>query len=104
MLILRSSVSPNADSESGQPGGERSAGAEGSLEAEPRAEAEGEPGAEPSSGIDCSPAAGRRPVVERIACWSARRRKTVLVCWLLFLGIAFVAGQLLGSQSRPQYD
>jgi RND superfamily putative drug exporter len=42
--------------------------------------------------------------VERIACWSARHRKSVVGCWLLVLGLAFVAGQLLGSQSRPQYD
>jgi putative drug exporter of the RND superfamily len=47
---------------------------------------------------------GRRPLVERIACWSARHRKAVVCCWLVFLGAAFVAGQLLGSQSRPQYD
>jgi len=49
------------------------------------------------------PRAGR-PVVERIACWSARHRKAVVICWLMFLGMAFLAGQLLGSQSRPQYD
>ncbi len=45
-----------------------------------------------------------RPVVERIACWSARHRKAVVGCWLLALGAAFLAGQLLGGQSRPQYD
>jgi RND superfamily putative drug exporter len=48
--------------------------------------------------------AKRRPLVERTACWSARHRKAVVGCWLLLLGIAIVAGQLLGSQSRPQYD
>jgi putative drug exporter of the RND superfamily len=42
--------------------------------------------------------------VERIACWSARHRKAVVGGWLLLLGVAFLAGQLLGSQSRPQYD
>jgi putative drug exporter of the RND superfamily len=41
--------------------------------------------------------------VERIACWSARHRKSVVGVWLLFLGAAFLAGQLLGSQARPQY-
>jgi putative drug exporter of the RND superfamily len=46
----------------------------------------------------------KKPLVERIACWSARHRKAVVVCWLLFLGVAFLAGQLLGSQTRPQYD
>jgi putative drug exporter of the RND superfamily len=44
-----------------------------------------------------------RPLVERIACWSARHRKSVIVVWLLFLGAAIVAGQLLGSQARQQY-
>ncbi len=42
--------------------------------------------------------------MERIACWSARHRKAVAVGWLLLLGVAVLAGQLLGSQSRPQYD
>jgi RND superfamily putative drug exporter len=42
--------------------------------------------------------------VERIACWSARHRKAVVSCWLLLLAAAFLAGQLLGAQSRPQYD
>jgi putative drug exporter of the RND superfamily len=46
----------------------------------------------------------RKPAVERIACWSARHRKAVVGCWLLLLAVAVVAGQLLGSQSRPQYD
>jgi putative drug exporter of the RND superfamily len=45
-----------------------------------------------------------RPAVERIACWSARHRKAVIVGWLLLLGVTLLAGQLLGSQSRPQYD
>jgi putative drug exporter of the RND superfamily len=44
-----------------------------------------------------------RPVVERIACWSATHRKLVIGAWLLFLGVAILAGQLLGSQARPQY-
>jgi putative drug exporter of the RND superfamily len=44
-----------------------------------------------------------RPVVERIACWSARHRKSVIGVWLLFLGTAVLLGQLLGSQARPQY-
>ena len=45
--------------------------------------------------------AGGGPVVERIACWSARHRKAVVGGWLLFLGLAFLAGQVLGTQSRP---
>jgi putative drug exporter of the RND superfamily len=56
-----------------------------------------------------TPQAGRqqsasRPAVERIACWSARHRKAVVAGWLLFVGLAFLAGQALGTQSRPQYD
>jgi RND superfamily putative drug exporter len=128
MTILRNPVPPHADSESGQQGGERSAGAEESPGAEgrqgteggqvaersprpersPRSEpsprAEPGPGAERGRGLECSPVLKRRPVVERIACWSARHRKAVVGGWLLFLGVAFVAGQLLGTQSRPQYD
>jgi putative drug exporter of the RND superfamily len=50
-----------------------------------------------------APQPGKRPVVERIACWSARHRKSVVGVWLLFLGAAFLAGQLFGSQARPQY-
>jgi putative drug exporter of the RND superfamily len=42
--------------------------------------------------------------VERIACWSARHRKAVVAGWLLLIAAAFVAGQVLGTQSRPQYD
>ena len=45
-----------------------------------------------------------KPLVERIACWSARHRRAVVGCWLLLLVVAVVAGQLLGSQSRQQYD
>ena len=48
--------------------------------------------------------AGGGPVVERMACWSARHRTAVVAGWLLFLGLAFLAGQVLGTQSRPQYD
>jgi len=64
--------------------------------------------ARPAQGTDLrTPQAGgraRSPVVERVACWSARHRKAVVVGWLLFVAAAFVAGQLLGTQSRPQYD
>jgi putative drug exporter of the RND superfamily len=44
------------------------------------------------------------PVVERIACWSARHRKAVVAGWLLFVVLAFLVGRVLGTQSRPQYD
>jgi RND superfamily putative drug exporter len=48
--------------------------------------------------------AGRLPLVERIAHWSARHAKTAVIGWFVLVGIAFGAGQLLGTQSLPQYD
>ncbi len=45
-----------------------------------------------------------RPVVERIACWSARHRVAALLAWLAVVATAFLGGQLLGTQSRPSYD
>jgi putative drug exporter of the RND superfamily len=56
-----------------------------------------------SEGTDLR-APSKRPFVERIACWSARHRKSVVIGWLLLVAAAFVAGQMLGTQSRPQYD
>jgi RND superfamily putative drug exporter len=50
-----------------------------------------------------APAAGG-PVIERIAGWSARYAKTAVVGWFALVGAAFLAGQLLGTQSLPQYD
>ena len=54
-----------------------------------------------------TPPAGRperRPVVERIAGWSARHRKTVVFGWLALVAVLFVAGQALGSKNLPSYD
>ncbi len=51
-----------------------------------------------------APRRGRAPMVERIACWSARHRIAVVVGWLVLAGAALLAGQLLGTQSQPQYD
>jgi RND superfamily putative drug exporter len=44
------------------------------------------------------------PLVERIAGWSARHAKTAVVGWFALVGVAFLAGQLLGTQSLQQYD
>ena len=44
------------------------------------------------------------PVIERIAFWSARHAKTAVIGWFGLVGAAFLAGQLLGTQSLPQYD
>ena len=46
----------------------------------------------------------RRPVVERIAGWSARHRKTAVFGWLLLVAVVFMAGQALGTKSVPPYD
>jgi len=48
--------------------------------------------------------AARRPVVERIACWSARHRKTAVAAWLAFMVAAFIGGQFATSVGVPQYD
>jgi RND superfamily putative drug exporter len=46
----------------------------------------------------------RAPLVQRIACWSARHSKAAVVGWFGLVGAALLAGHLLGTQSRPQYD
>ena len=46
----------------------------------------------------------RRPVVERVAGWSARHRKTAVFGWLLLVAVIFMAGQALGTKSVPSYD
>ena len=55
-----------------------------------------------------SPEPGRRPasrpVVERVAGWSARHRKTAVFGWLLLVAVIFVVGQALGTRSVPSYD
>jgi|CZKW01.1.fsa_nt_gi RND superfamily putative drug exporter len=45
-----------------------------------------------------------KPLVERIARWSIRHRKTAVLGWLALVGAAILAGQLMGTQSVPQYD
>ncbi len=47
---------------------------------------------------------GRPPMVERIACWSARHRVSVIIGWLVLAAVAMLAGQLLGTQNQQQYD
>jgi RND superfamily putative drug exporter len=47
---------------------------------------------------------GHRPVVERIAGWSARHRKTAIFGWLLLVFALVAVGQVLGSKSAIQYD
>src|SRR6516162_2406738 len=46
----------------------------------------------------------RAPVVERIAGWSARRRKTALFGWLLLVVGAVMIGNMLGTKNLNSYD
>jgi RND superfamily putative drug exporter len=46
----------------------------------------------------------RRPVVERLACWSARHRKIAVAAWLAFMVAAFIAGQFAVGGGQHQYD
>ncbi len=46
----------------------------------------------------------RRPFVERVACWSAKYRKTAVGLWLAFMATAFIGGQFVTSAGVQQYD
>ncbi len=46
----------------------------------------------------------RAPVVQRIAGWSARYRKTAVLGWLALVAVIFLGGQGLGIKSVPFYD
>ncbi|HEY6278885.1 MAG TPA: MMPL family transporter [Streptosporangiaceae bacterium] len=46
----------------------------------------------------------RRPVVERIAGWSARHRLIALVSWLLLVAGAVMIGSTLGTKNLNSYD
>jgi putative drug exporter of the RND superfamily len=46
----------------------------------------------------------RRPVVERIAGWSARHRKTALIGWLLLVAGAVAISGVLGTKNLNSYD
>ena len=58
----------------------------------------------PSRPASRLPGRGRRPVVERLACWSARHRKTAVGLWLAFMVAAFIAGQFATGPGVQQYD
>jgi putative drug exporter of the RND superfamily len=61
----------------------------------------------PESGRNRHRRAGSRasgPVVERIAGWSARHRKTAVLGWLVLVAAVFVAGQAIGTKNLPSYD
>jgi RND superfamily putative drug exporter len=44
------------------------------------------------------------PIVERVAGWSARHRKTAVFGWLLLVVVAVVIGQRLGTSNVNSYD
>ena len=46
----------------------------------------------------------RAPIVERVAGWSVRHRKTAVFGWLLLVVAAAVIGQRLGTQNLNSYD
>jgi putative drug exporter of the RND superfamily len=46
----------------------------------------------------------RPPMVERIAGWSAKHRKTAVFGWLVLVVAVFMAGQSLGHKSLPASD
>ena len=46
----------------------------------------------------------RAPIVERVAGWSARHKKTAVLGWLLLVVAAVVIGQRLGTSNVSSYD
>src|SRR5580693_9543937 len=60
--------------------------------------------AAPSARHAASTVRGRRPAVERIACWSARYRKTAVAAWLAVMAAAFIGGQFVSGPTVQQYD
>jgi putative drug exporter of the RND superfamily len=51
-----------------------------------------------------APPGARRPVVERIAGWSATHRKTAVFGWLGLVAIVFVIGQFMSASTVPSND
>jgi len=54
--------------------------------------------------LDPPAASGRPNLTERVAGWSARHRKSVVLGWLLIVAIVFAASQALGAKNLPTYD
>ena len=46
----------------------------------------------------------RPPMVERIAGWSARHRKTAAGGWFLLVAAVFVGGHMVAATNVPSYD
>jgi putative drug exporter of the RND superfamily len=60
----------------------------------------------PTRTTDAAPrhAGAQRPVVERIAGWSARHGKTAVLGWLLLVAAAVLIGNALGTRNLNSYD
>jgi RND superfamily putative drug exporter len=56
------------------------------------------------TGAPARPAGARRPIVERIAQWSARHAKTAVLGWLLLITVSVVIGNALGTKNQNSYD
>jgi RND superfamily putative drug exporter len=57
----------------------------------------------PETGPPPHPDASRR-LVERVATWSMRHRKTVVIGWLVIIAIVFVAGHMASTSTVPSND
>jgi len=55
-------------------------------------------------GSPASHSRARSPMVERVAGWSAKHRKTAVFGWLVLVVAVFMAGQALGHKSVPPSD
>jgi RND superfamily putative drug exporter len=44
------------------------------------------------------------PIVERVAGWSVRHRKTAVIGWLLLVAAAVLIGQRIGTANLNSYD
>jgi len=60
--------------------------------------------APPEAGPEPSRPGTRPPVVERLAGWSARHRKTAVLGWLMLVAGAVLLGSALGTKNLPSYD
>jgi putative drug exporter of the RND superfamily len=50
------------------------------------------------------PAGAGGPLVERVAGWSVRHRKTAVFGWLLLVAVAVLVGNMLGTKNLNSYD
>ncbi|MFE4516521.1 MMPL family transporter [Kitasatospora sp. NPDC056783] len=50
------------------------------------------------------PTPGRKPLIERVAGWSAENRKTALIGWIVCVVLALAVGSMTGGGSPKAYD